>query len=97
MDLVPLTKGKKPIGCKWIFKIKKNFEGNVERDKAHLVAKGFTQREDINFTETFSSVSSKDSFRTIMTFVVYFDLELHQMDTKITFLNGDIDETIYLM
>jgi len=67
----------------------------VERYKARLVAEGFTQREDIYFTETFSLVSSKDSFKIIMTFVAHFDLELHQMDVKTTFLKGDIDETIY--
>jgi len=69
----------------------------MERYIARLVAKGFTQREDIDFTETFFLVSSKDSFRTIMALVAYFDLELHQMDVKTTFLNGDIDETIYIV
>ena len=71
--------------------------GNVERYKARLVAKGFTQKEDIDFTETFSPVSLKDSFRTIMALVAHFDLELHQMDVKTAFLNGDIDETIYMV
>ena len=70
----------KPIGCKWIFKIKRDSEGNVARYNAHLVAKGFTQREGIDFTETFSLVSSEDSFRIIMTLIAYFVLELHQMD-----------------
>ena len=51
-NLVPLPEGKKPIDCKWIFKIKRNLEGNVERYKARLVAKSFTQREGIDFTET---------------------------------------------
>jgi Reverse transcriptase (RNA-dependent DNA polymerase) len=73
----------KPIGCKWIFKTKRDLEGNVEIYKARLVAKGLTQKEDINFTETFSSVSTKDSFRIIMTLVAHFDLELHQMNVKI--------------
>ncbi|RDY08810.1 hypothetical protein CR513_06923, partial [Mucuna pruriens] len=87
----------KPIGCKWIFKTKKNSNCNIERYKAHLVAKGFTQKEGITYKETFSPVSSKDSFRTIMTLVAYFDLELHQMDVKTTFLNGDINEIIYMV
>jgi len=94
-DLVPLPKGKKPIGCKWIFKTKRDSEGNVKRYKARLVAKCFTQRECIDFTETFFLVSSKDSFRIIMTLVAHFDLELHQMDVKT--LNGDIDKTIYMV
>ncbi|KAL3613382.1 hypothetical protein CASFOL_042795 [Castilleja foliolosa] len=96
-DLVPLPEGKKPIGCKWIFKTKRDSKGNVERYKARLVAKGFTQKEGIDFTETFSPVSSKDSLRIMMALVAHFDLELHQMDVKTAFLNGDIDETIYMV
>ena len=52
----------------------------MERYKAHLVAKSFTQKEGIDYKETFSLVSTKDSFRTIMALVAHFDLELHQMD-----------------
>ena len=96
-DLVTLPEGAKPIGCKWIFKTKRDSMGNLERYKARLVAKGFTQKEGIDFKETFSPVSTKDSFRTIMALVAYFDLELHQMDVKTAFLNGDIDETIYMI
>ena len=96
-ELVPLPEGAKPIGCKWIFKTKRDTNGNVERYKARLVAKGFTQKEGIDFKETFSPVSTKDSFRTIMALVTHFNLELHQMDVKTAFLNGDIDETIYMV
>ena len=96
-DLVPLPEGAKPIGCKWIFKTKRDSKGNVERYKARLVAKGFTQKEGIDYKETFSPVSSKDSFRIIMALVAHFDLELHQMDVKTAFLNGDIDEIIYMV
>jgi len=53
-DLIPLPEGKKPISCKWIFKTKRDSEGNMERYKACLVPKIFTQREGIDFTETFS-------------------------------------------
>ena len=70
--------------------------GDVERYKVCLVAKGFTPKEDIDYKETLSLVSSKDSFRTIMALVAHFDIELHQMDVKMTFLNSDIDETIYM-
>ncbi|RDX91456.1 hypothetical protein CR513_26572, partial [Mucuna pruriens] len=72
--LVELLKGVKPIGCKWIFKTKKDSKGNIERYKARLVAKGFTQKEGIDYKETFSPISSKDSFRTVMTLVAHFDL-----------------------
>ena len=95
--LVPLPEGVKPIGCKWIFKTKRDSKGDVEIYKARLVGKGYTQKEGIDYKETFSPVSSKDYFRTIMALVAHFDLELHQMDVKIAFLNGDIDETIYMV
>ena len=95
-DLVELPAGCKPISCKWVFKTKRDAQGNIERYKARLVAKGFTQREGIDYTETFSPVSTKDSFRIIMALVAHFDLELHQMDVKTAFLNGDLSETIYM-
>jgi hypothetical protein len=60
------------------------------------VAKGFTQREGIDYNETFSSVSCKDSFIIIMTPVAHYDLELHQMDVRTVFLNGDLEENVYM-
>ncbi|XP_071904268.1 uncharacterized protein [Coffea arabica] len=96
-DLVLLPEGAKPIGCKWIFKIERNLKDNVERYKTHLVVKEFTQKEGIDYKETFSPISSKDSFRIIMALVAHFDLELHQMDVKTAFLNGNIDEIIYMV
>ena len=96
-DLVPLPEGVKPIGCKWIFKTKRDLKGDVGRYKTRIVAKGYTQMEGIDYKETFSPVSSKHSFRTIMALVAHFDLELHQMDVKTAFLDCDIDETIYMV
>ena len=78
-------------------KIKKDSKGNVKRHKACLMAKGFNHKEVIDFKETFSLVSTKDSFRIIMAFVAHSDLELHQMDVKTMFLNGDIEKTTYMM
>ena len=60
------------------------------------MAKGFTQKEGIDYKDTFSPVSKKDSLRIIMALVARFDLELHQMDVKTTFLNGNLDEDIYM-
>ncbi|RDX86508.1 hypothetical protein CR513_32154, partial [Mucuna pruriens] len=77
LDFFELPDGVKPIGCKWIFKTKKNSKDNIERYKARIVAKGFPQKEGIDYKQTFSLISSKDSFRTIMTLVAHFDLELH--------------------
>ncbi|WRX07881.1 Integrase [Theobroma cacao] len=76
-ELIELPKGCRPIGYKWVYKTKKDSKGKLERFKAKLVAKGFTQREGVDYNETFSPVSSKDSFRIIMALVAYFDLELH--------------------
>jgi len=93
-ELAELPKGYKPVGCKWVFKTKLDPKGNIERYKARLVAKGYTQKEGIDYQETFSPVSRKDSLRVLMALVAYFDLELHQMDVKTAFLNGDLHENV---
>ena len=95
-DLVELPKGCKRVGCKWVFKTKRDSIGNIERYKAGLVAKGFTQKDGIDYKETFSPVSKKDSLRIIMALVTHYDLELHQMDVKTAFLNGNLEEEIYM-
>ena len=76
------------MGCK----TKKDATGNVERYKARLVTKGFTQKEGIHYHETFYLESENDSFRIIIALVTHFDLELHQMYVKIAFLNGDLED-----
>nr|KYP65681.1 Retrovirus-related Pol polyprotein from transposon TNT 1-94 [Cajanus cajan] len=95
-DLVELPEGSKRVECKWVFKTKRDSHGNIERHKARLVAKGFTQKDDIDYKETFSPVSKKDSFRIIMALVAHYDLELHQMDIKTAFLNGNLEENVYM-
>ena len=76
-DLVELPKGGKVISCKWVFKTRRDFTGNIEIYKARLVAKGFTQQEGIDYHDTLSLVSNKDSFQIIMALVAHFDMELH--------------------
>ena len=94
--LIELPNGVKLVGCKWVFKTKKDSLGNIERHKARFVAKGFTEREGIDYTETFSPVSKKNSLQIIMALVAHFDFDLHQMDVKMTFLNGNLEEEVYM-
>ena len=95
-SLEELLDGCKPIGCKWVFKTKRDAKRHVERYKSRLVAKGYSQREGIDFKEIFSSMSSKDCLRVSMAIVTRFDLELHQMDVRTTFLNEDVVEDVYM-
>ncbi|XP_071695831.1 uncharacterized mitochondrial protein AtMg00820-like [Rutidosis leptorrhynchoides] len=73
-ELTELPNGANPVGCKWVFKTKLDPKGNIERYKAQLVAKGYTQKEGIDYNETFSPVSIKESLRTIMALVDHYDL-----------------------
>ena len=86
-----MPKHRKPIGSKWIFKWKLNASGKVDKYKARLVAKGYTQKEGIDFVETFSPVAKFTSIRIISALTAYYDLELHQMDVKTAFLNGNLE------
>ena len=95
-NLVELPPGATTVSCKWVYKTKRDCKGKVERHKARLVAKRFTQKEGIDYNETFSHVSKKDCLRIIMAMVAHFDLELHQMDVRTTFLNGDLEEEVYM-
>jgi len=93
---VELLEGCKRVGCKWVFKTKRDSQGNIERYRARLVAKGFTHKDGIDYKETFSPISKKYSFRIIMALVSHYDLELHQMDVKTAFVNGDLEEDVYM-
>jgi len=95
-DLVQLPESSKRIGCRWVFKTKRDSNGNIERYKARLVAKGYTKKGGIDYKETFSPVSKKDSLRIVLALVAHYDLELHQMDVKTAFLNGDLEEDVYM-
>ena len=95
-DLVSFPKGRKAIGCKWIYKKKFGVDGKLERYKARLVAKGYSQREGVDFGEIFSPVAKLTSIRFLLSIVVAYDLEIEQMDVKTAFLHGDLEEEIYM-
>jgi len=93
-SLVPLPKGRKPSSCKWVFKIKHGVDGEVERYKARLVARGFTQTFGVDYNEPFAPVANFVSIRCILALATIEDMEIHQMDVKTAFLNGDLEEEI---
>ena len=95
-DLVKAPEGRNIIDSKWVFKVKTNADGTIERHKARLVAKGFTQTAGADFEETFSPVVKYTSIRTLCAIVNELDLELHQMDVSTAFLNGDLQEEIFM-
>uniref|UniRef100_A0A2N9FCF5 Reverse transcriptase Ty1/copia-type domain-containing protein n=1 Tax=Fagus sylvatica TaxID=28930 RepID=A0A2N9FCF5_FAGSY len=95
-DLVDLPPEKSVVGCKWVFKIKTRSNGSIERYKARLIAKGFTQEYDIDYEETFAPVAHLSSVRTLLTVAASRQWKLFQMDIKNAFLNGDLSEEVYM-
>eukprot|EP00253_Pinus_taeda_P017786 PITA_17786 len=84
------------VRCKWVYRTKFGPDGKVDRHKAHLVAKGFSQVEGTDYTETFSLVSKMNSIHLVLSLVASFKWEVHQMDVKYAFLHGDLHEEIYM-
>ena len=95
-NLVDPIEGARPIDCKWIFKKKTDKDGIVRIHKARLVAKGFRQIQGVDYDETFSPVAMLKSVRILLAIAAYFDYEIWQMDVKITFLNRNPTEDVYM-
>jgi hypothetical protein len=95
-ELVPRPRNKNVIGTTCLFKNKLNEDGNVTRNKEILVCKGYTHVEGIDFEETFFPISRMEEIRLILTYASYKNIKVYHMDVKSTFLNGDLEEEVYI-
>lgn len=95
--IVPRPANKNIVDFKWTFIIKNDASGNPSKYKARLVAKGFSQQYLLDYNETFVPVARKTTFRTLIAFAKQFNLLIHQMDVKTAFLNGILEEEIYII
>lgn len=94
--LTNLPPGENAVKSKWVFKTKRNGEGKAVRWRARLVAKGFSQREGLDYGETFAPVVRYDSLRYLAALAVKYDMHIHQMDAVSAYLNGRLKETVYM-
>src|SRR3954454_16055560 len=95
--LVDLPDGRKAVENKWIFKKKIDADGNITVYKARLVAKGFRKIQGVDYDETFSLVAMLKSVRIMLEIAAFFNYEIWQMDVKTAFLNGNIEEELYMI
>ncbi len=94
--LTELPKDRTPVGSKWVFKVKILADGSVERYKARLVAQGFSQKFGTDYDETFCPVIRLESLRALIALAVQNDLQIHQIDVTTAFLNGELEEEVYM-
>ena len=95
-EVVPRPEGKSVVTSKWLFKIKHGADGSMEKHKDRFVARGFSQKEGIDYDETFAPMARYTSIRTIIVISSAMGWKLHQMDVNIAFLNGIIKEEVYI-
>ena len=95
-ELVPQPENTSIIGTKWVFRNKLDENGTVVRNKARLVAQGYTQMEGIDFDETYAPVARIESIRMLLAFACHKDFKVYQMDVKSAFLNGILEEEVYV-
>jgi hypothetical protein len=95
-EIVPRPKNKDVVSSRWLFKIKHATDGIIEKYKARFVARGFSQKEGIHYEKTFAPVARYTSIRTIIALAAKMKWKLHQMDMKTAFLNGVIEEEVYI-
>ena len=95
-ELTDLPKDRKALPCKWVYKIKMNPDGTVERFKARLVIKGFNQRKGVDYDKTFSPVAKLNTIRTLLSVAANESMSLIQFDVSTAFLNGSLEEEIFM-
>ena len=84
------------MGSRWVFKVKTNADGSIERCKACLVALGYSHKEGLDYDETFSPVVRSESVRSVIALAAMNGLSLHQMDVTTAILHGDLEEVVYM-
>jgi hypothetical protein len=95
-EVVPRPEGKSMVTSKWLFKIQHSADGSIEKYKARFVSRVFSQKEGIDYDETLAPVARYTSIRTIISLALVLGWKLHQMDVKTTFLNGQVEEVVYI-
>jgi hypothetical protein len=95
-ELARLPQGKRAIGSRWVFKIKRKADGSIDKYKGRIVAKGYAQREGVDYTETFAPTARFGALRTVIALAAMEDWELESVDISTAFLNGEIDAEVYM-
>jgi len=97
VNMKDLPVGRKLVGSHWVFKVKRNSDGSVERFEARIVAKGYSQVEGLDYDETCAPVTRYDSLCLIIALALHLGLDMSQADIKSAFLNGDLNEQVWMM